>query len=426
MRLRVNNLGRWLWVASVALIVWATLLPGNEIAAPLIPPRWCLRCGGLWMTDAISNVVLFAPLGFALAWRGWRWWAAGLAALLFSVGVETSQALGLPPARSAALADVITNTVGGLTGAALATLWGWAVAPSARVAQRLTVAWAAGASAVFWLTAAALGPRRPLEARDTATGAALTRSAYPHVPGQPWFGGILDSAVVEGRYRVRRGWPGPVIVQRSRETATLDAEVFVRGRDIEPFRVPIVYVHLPADSSPLLQLSSNGDQAELSVTRRAWTWGLALPAVRLEQVFAGRTARDPRPLHLVAQVGRDSLRLSATGPGFTGRAALALTPTLGWAMIQTVVDPSSRLAPLFLACWLAGLVLPIGWWGARSGGASWWLPLAGGAAVAATLQLLPRLTGVAPVSAPQWLTLGALLVTGVVGSRLLFRGRLPS
>jgi hypothetical protein len=46
--------------------------------------------------------------------------------------------------------------------------------------------------------------------------------------------------------------------------------------------------------------------------------------------------------------------------------------------------------------------------------------------VAATLQLLPPLTGVAPVSVPQWLTLGALLVTGVVGSRLRFRGRLPS
>jgi hypothetical protein len=413
------------WVVGGGLIVWATLLPGNEIASQQIPPRWCLMCGGLWMTDALSNVALFAPLGIALALRGWRWWIVGAAALGLSVGVETLQSLGFPPARSAALADVITNSLGGLLGAGLVARWDWVVAPSVVVARRLTVAWAAGASAVFGFTTLAVGPRDARVGAAASSAADLSASPYPHIPGQPWSGGILDSAIVGGTYRVRRGSSEPAIVQIGRDVPMLDAEAFVHGRATEPSTVPIVFVHAPSDSAPVLQLRSHGDAAELAVTRRAWAWGLALPPARLADAFRGRTPDDARPLHLVAHVGRDSLVLSARGPGYEGRAVLALAPTLGWAMIQTVVEPSSALAPIVLCCWLAGLVLPIGWWGARSGGGSRWITLAAAGAVAIVLRFLPPITGVAPVSRPQWMVLAVLLAAGAVGSRLLHRGRLP-
>lgn len=419
-------------MASVALIVWATLLPGNEIAPQLIPPRWCLRCGGLWMTDAISNVVLFTPFGIALALRGVSWWRVGLTALLFSFGVETLQALGIPSARSAALADIITNTTGGLVGAAIVVLWPWVTAPSARVAQRLTIAWACLASVLFWLTAIALGPRSVDDAGDMREAGVeppaptLSKSPYPRVPRQAYFGGVLDSAIVGGAFRVQRGWPGPVIVQASREAMQLETAVFVRGRDIEAIRVPIVYVHTPGDSSPLMQLSSRGDDAELSVTRRAWDWGLALPSAMLEGVFRGRSPNDPRPLRLLARMGRDTLQLWAEAAHFRGGAALALTPTLGWALIQTLVDPSSPLAPVFLGCWLAALVLPIGWWAVRGGRSGVWWSAVAVCGVTGVLLLLPQLTGVAPVSLAQWLAMAGWLAGGMLGSKTVFRGTLPT
>ena len=81
-----------------------------------MPPRWCLACGGLWLTDGISNVVLFAPFGLALGGLGVRWRGVLLLSAGFSLGVEYLQSIGVPPARSAAWADVVANAAGGLVG----------------------------------------------------------------------------------------------------------------------------------------------------------------------------------------------------------------------------------------------------------------------------------------------------------------------
>ena len=52
----------------MVVIITATLLPFNPIVSSQIPPQWCLKCGGLWLTDAVSNVLLFVPFGLAAAW----------------------------------------------------------------------------------------------------------------------------------------------------------------------------------------------------------------------------------------------------------------------------------------------------------------------------------------------------------------------
>ncbi|QJR36231.1 VanZ family protein [Gemmatimonas groenlandica] len=103
----------------------ATLAPMGAIPAGQIPPRWCLSCGGLWLTDGISNVVLFAPFGLALAILGVRWWVVLVLSAGFSLGVEYLQSIGVPPARSAAWADVVANGMGGLAGVWLLALRGW-------------------------------------------------------------------------------------------------------------------------------------------------------------------------------------------------------------------------------------------------------------------------------------------------------------
>ncbi len=410
---------------SVALILLATLAPYNAITAGQMPPRWCLACGGLWLTDGISNVVLFAPLGLALAMLGVRWWVVALLSAGFSLGVEWLQSIGFPPMRSAALADVVANALGGLVGVWVLALRGMLFPASWRVAVRLAWGWAAGVVAVLALTSAALGPRsgrieRPWEDRGAAPRYAP--SPFPRVPGQAWYGGLTDSVSVNGYATTHRG-TGPVLIEVSREPAVVAMRAVLRGRELEPFVVPIAFLHVAGDSSAVAFVGEEDLAAKLVVTRRAWDWGLAMPSLRLDGVFAGRSITDPRPIVLDAWSAPDTLRLSATSAAFTEARAMALTPVIGWALIQTVFSIGGTFELLAHICWLAALMMPIGWWGiqaaARSGRAlgvaMLWLWV--GAAA------MPRFFGVAPIGARDWVIMMALLASGAVAARSAMRTR---
>ncbi|MBL0937531.1 MAG: VanZ family protein [Gemmatimonadaceae bacterium] len=353
----------------MAVIITATLLPFNPIVSEQIPPAWCLRCGGLWLTDAVSNVLLFVPFGAALALRGTRVWVAILLGLFGSFTIEWLQSKGIPSARSAALADVLTNTLGTALGALLAAYASWLRNPGARAARWLTASWTVAVSAVAALTAMAMGPRMVMVPHAQV---GTTLSTYPHVPGQAWYGGVNESATIDDRSTFRKGWAGPIIVQLDAEPDTLHVMSVVRGREAEPFAVPIVFLHLPADSSPVLQVRVNKDAAELDVTRRAWDWGMAFPGVRVANAFAGRTLDDSRALTLHAQSTRYRLELSATEGERREQAVVLLTPAVGWAMLQNLVDVQSSWAPVVLVAWLGVLIVPIGWWayGSRHGAPS--------------------------------------------------------
>ncbi len=96
----------------------------------------------------------------------------------------------------------------------------------------------------------------------------------------------------------------------------------------------------------------------------------------------------------------------------SGSWSVALTPVIGWALIQTVFSIGGDFEILAHICWLAALIMPIGWWGIQAGAWRWrvlgmamvWLWL--GAAA------MPRAYGVAPVSVRDWVVMTGLLVAG--------------
>jgi len=73
--------------------------------------------------EASANVVLFMPVGLAaaLSFPSKRWWQIGAFGLLVSGCIELGQLLFLQD-RFAAVSDVITNTIGAVLGAALASV----------------------------------------------------------------------------------------------------------------------------------------------------------------------------------------------------------------------------------------------------------------------------------------------------------------
>ncbi len=368
-------------------------------------------CGELWLTDGISNVVLFAPFGISLSVFGIRWWRVAIISFAFSLFIEYMQSIGLPPARSAAWSDVVANTLGGLGGVIVVQLRRWAIAPTSRLATRLALLWSLGAIVVLALTSKALGFRD--DARDVGV---YKRSSYDHTPGMGWFDGVVNSVSVDS-YRTTQRGTGPVIVETAVEPRTVTMTAVLRGREEGNALVPIVFVHRIGDMSAVTFIGERADAAELMVSRTAWDWGLAMPSLTLPGVFANRTVTDARALRLSAIAAPDHLELHARSAYFDGDRTMPLTPTLGWTMIQTLIKRDSTFAIVAHLGWLISLVFPIGWFGAQSGVR--WKTMLGVVVgiVALSASAMPRIFGVAPIGLGEWSTMAVLVLCAAIVAR---------
>jgi VanZ family protein len=133
----VTNLSRNLaLLASLALIGIVTLHPQQEHHEAQLTELddivEALMRSDVWFVfddavEAVANVLLFMPLGAALALRGVSVRKAALYGSLLSVTVECMQLLFVP-GRTVSLDDVLLNTVGAMAGGALVS----AVLPARR------------------------------------------------------------------------------------------------------------------------------------------------------------------------------------------------------------------------------------------------------------------------------------------------------
>ncbi len=133
----MSNLSRNLaLLASLALIGVVTLHPQPEHHEAQLTElddivEALLRSDVRFVFDdaveAVANVLLFIPLGAALALRGVSVRKAALYGSLLSVTVECMQLLFVP-GRTPSLDDVLLNTVGAMAGGALVS----AVLPARR------------------------------------------------------------------------------------------------------------------------------------------------------------------------------------------------------------------------------------------------------------------------------------------------------
>lgn len=118
----------WSVAAATALwLLWMTLRPTTTVATDLTPLTGPAATRGIsihWLIDIAGNVVVFAPLGAAVALAlgnhpaKLRLLGGILAGALLSVVIELVQ-LSLP-SRVSAVGDWALNTVGAAIGAALA------------------------------------------------------------------------------------------------------------------------------------------------------------------------------------------------------------------------------------------------------------------------------------------------------------------
>lgn len=407
----LRRIGSVVTIGGVAAILFATLLP--EPSQPL-SSHLCLFCGTLGGVDAILNVLLFIPLGLGLALSGIRWSRALLIVCALSLTVETTQFFFVA-GRDASLGDVLTNTIGGALGFAVAwnaKIW---LRPAPRIAATLGVGWCA-----VWLTIQAIA------------SFALT----PSFPDSRYYGQIArklgNFAVFPGR--VLRADIGGVTLT---DTRLSDIDAVRRGLlSGATVAVTVIPAGLTTDIAPILRVADD-EQREivlLAQDEQQLLFGVRTGAAILRLrpllfamagVFTDTSAKNTSSgtdnLSLTGRYdGRDAQMTARTGSAGRDRR-VSVSSSLGWTLVlpfQWFIE-DTRAELLISWIWMALLTVPIGYLSVdqvqisnRHGNPPLVPCVLGVAILIAGLVLIPHAFGLPAAHARDWLAVASGIVTG--------------
>ena len=399
-------------LVALAIIAVATLRGGDPRDSR---SAWCLVCpprGSRVGVDLVLNVLLFIPYGFGLGSMGVSRLRSALLILLTTLLVEFLQ-MYVVPGRHSSVADVVTNTLGGILGMALAHQTRTLIDPAVTRARLLAVmglgAWltlvaASSLAATPSTTDSAYSTRwRPGRTAETDASGRVVSVQVGGVPLTPAAGPIHDPRL-DG---LRRGDASDLVMQfRPALEGGADARVEIRA-DSEPTRVVL-----------------GQDRADvfLRVHLRASDARLRGPTLRIAGALdSARRARARDTVVVEGHVSRRALRIEFTNGERRAVRELELGPHLGWSFLlpgRTGLPSMARAAAD--AFWLAFLLLPVGYWAGRSTTRSsrrrrGTIFVAAGAAAAALLigfWGIPTALGVTPAPPLAWVLSPACLAAG--------------
>ena len=400
---RTRKVGRILTVLALAATFVATLtpIPGNAVSADF----WCVTCGDLGSLDFAANVVMFMPLGLALAlWTGrrWRTVAICMAVTMFIEAMQVRVVAG----RDSSLGDLIANTLGGWIGAELALMWGTIVWPRPTVAKWLAVCWATVFALIGLLTSLGLRPAHV----PTGLWVQWTPVRYSYEA----FTGNLLTFDINGMNLVAPFPPSTLGLSRAiagepwRATATIDPAGLRKTRSL--------IVRVADESSILITVEQRGSDLSCHQKTRSADFRLRSPRVALPNVLrADRSSTGSDTLRLICSRADHQL-IAGVVDGTQSRSESArLSPSLGWMLVSPFDLPAGSRFLWLGALWLVALGVPGGFWLARAGNPSKARQALPAAAIVlatiVTMSLAPRIAGTAPGAWWEWLaSLGGVVV----------------
>jgi hypothetical protein len=330
---------------ATAVIAVLTLAPGGAEVG--ISP-WCLTCGDRGLADLLLNVLLFAPLGAALAARGASPRRALLLGLAFSLGIEVLQLL--IPGRAPTARDVLTNGFGCWLGArAFLSTRAWAVdsAHGTRRALAFVLLLGLGFAGLRWLDTPAQLRSYHWTQRRPLLGDA------PRWPGLLLDVSLGSTPLPEGRLT-----PEHPLRDLLNADSTLHLKLVAAGPTAE--WMPIVGI-VDSWRVHLALLGQEGDDLRLRLGRRATYFLLETPEILFPDALRD-VPRDSAFMITLRGIadGRPCLSVLAAATSTT-RCATATTPGSVWTLFlpsaPRVVE--RRQHPLD-ALTLAVLLLPLG------------------------------------------------------------------
>ncbi|HYW32953.1 MAG TPA: hypothetical protein VE869_15745, partial [Gemmatimonas sp.] len=273
----------------------------------------------------------------------------------------------------------------------------------------LTTAWSIACCGILTATAWAVGRPQP-SASDAIVQPVA--SALPFTPGYGWYAAQIVGTLVDD-VEFKPSGSGPAIVEVPSKMRHI-ARVATVGRDARGGLVPILYVHAPGESVAQFIIAQRGSDALLRGVSRAGRIGLAPLDLVIPGAFAAGSMQPADTTLVTARVSGRALELSVARGAARWSGTLLRTPTVGWALVQSLVEVSSRPATALTALWLSLLTLPVGYWG-------WWTRrrratvIIGAAVVlSACMVIAVRAFGVGDPPAWQWYLMAAGLALGML------------
>jgi hypothetical protein len=387
----------------MAAIALATLTPRPDQAADAaLTPPWCLVCGDLGLVDVLLNVALFTPFGAALAWSGRSFRRVAALALALSFAVELLQIV--LPGRDPSASDLLTNTLGGLLGAAAARHAVTLVRPAPGVAAGFAAAWAALWLGQTALTAAALQPSLP--------PSWYWGQLAPDLEQFEQFTGRVDDAAI-GRYPIRIGrLAASADIRQSLLAGDSIAGSTTPGERTSEL-APVVSI-FDGEQREIVLLGRWGDDLVYRLRTRAFDLRLRPPAVRLPGAFAGadtllrvRGRFDP---------AEGSFAVALSSANSAQQRSVALDAQWGWSLLLPFPYAHGSRSGWLTAIWVAAWMVPLGYWSAAARLAA--LPVAA-VVVIVGLTVIPLAAGLAPAGSGDWV--GAL--TGLLAGTAAWLSR---
>jgi hypothetical protein len=402
-------------VAGAAAILGLTLLPHPDQASySAITPLLCLVCGDGGGADVFLNLLLFAPMATGLRLLGWSWLRVVVAAALLSLAVESLQYF-VVTGRDASLSDLLTNTGGAAMAAAVAPRLPGLVLPAPGAARRYLLGSAALWLSVLGLSALAMMPWAPGgRLRSECTHSAAIADVFARTVRSAVLNGVLLPCDGE----VFRGAP----LREALRAGTVTVDVVAVSGNPERSRALIHTVR--GHGRLLMMLAQHRRSAAFTAPTASRGLRLFSPILRLPDAFPPAPGL---PVEIHAGIRGRRMWISSRHSGAGATMELALSPSQGWSVLfPWGIDPH-RPFRLVTAIWIAGLILPVGYFAA--GVRSRQVGAAGIAlALGAGLWALPRLAGYPPVHWSEWVggAVGAALGWALCGIAGYLQGRCGS
>jgi len=387
--------------ATLLPILVATLwpFPGHEPEGFIS----CIACGDHATSDVLLNILLFAPLGAALALQLSSVTRCALSAALLSATIELAQLY--IPGRDSSLGDVLSNTLGGTLGALVTRTAAFWLLPSPARAARLSRTAALAAAAVCWATGMLLTPAFP-----AARYYGQWTPSLAHL--ELYRGRVLDATLSGLRIT-----PGPIPdsrLVRERLAATQGFTLHVRAvaGPRTPGLAPLFAIYDDQEREIVL-LGPDRDDLVLRFRALATDLRFDQPDIRLVSAMRPVAAGDTLDI-TVARGGprqEGDYRIALNG---RTRAGLGCTVGCGWALLiyPEVFPPWLRV--LLGAAWVGGLFAPAGFWMRTRGDATF-----AAAALATGLAGAPVFTPLVATPALQWLAAALGILAGAAVRILL-------
>ena len=335
------NIPRLGLFGALLFVLGTTLTPMDAGSDPDFVA--CFLCGSRSSADALVNVILFAPIGLALALMGrtgirWIGYAAALSAT-----IEFAQLV--IPGRDPSLSDVCFNAVGAAIGQLVAHVGLRSQAFTERTAARLCFIASVAAVLVYGLPARLLAPMFPDSTYRVWWTPKLYQLEWYHARGLH---------VTLGSMTLRAGEipQTPEVRRLLRAGAPLHIEA-IAGPRVRALG-PLLVIANDREQEVLL-IGPDRDDLVLRNRTLASQWRLDQPDVRLRGALAQVARGDTLVIETSRSTSGTCLMLNGAGT-----CRLGYTIGSGWALLLFPEHFPPWLQQLLGAAWVGAFLIPVG------------------------------------------------------------------